>query len=134
MFPITDTDSLAAVQRWMDALLSGGRPPDLGAFWTPDATVTVPPALPYGGSYGLDEFGVYGGRVMAAWDLRPEPPVLRAAGDHVYADAVWDATARATGMRVRQPLLEVFVVRDGLIASDTLFYFDTAEVVAALEG
>jgi hypothetical protein len=79
---------------------------DRTLYWSTDATLDIPAAL---------------------------PPTLYASCDKVFLQGSWDATATATGKKVSQPILEVFTFEDGKIINDTFFFFDVQEIVKVLE-
>jgi uncharacterized protein len=126
--------SLAVLQGWTDALLSGRAPQEHANYWAPDAIVTVPAWLPYGGDYGMDRIMEYGMAVMSRWDVQPALPDLYGVGDKVFLRGRWTGTARATGKPVDMALLEIFTVRDGKIIRDEFFFEDGAALLAALEA
>jgi ketosteroid isomerase-like protein len=107
---------------------------DRTLYWSTEATLTIPTALPYGGEYAFAEFSSYERALMQTWQLSMgKPPKLYASCDKVFLEGSWDATATATGEKVSQPILEVFTFQEGKIVNDTFFFFDIQEIVNALE-
>jgi ketosteroid isomerase-like protein len=107
---------------------------DRTLYWSTDATLDIPAALPYGGKYTFAEFPKYESALMQTWQLSMgKPPTLYASCDKVFLQGSWDATATATGKKVSQPILEVFTFEDGKIINDTFFFFDVQEIVKVLE-
>jgi ketosteroid isomerase-like protein len=126
--------SLAVLQGWTAALLSGRAPMEHNNYWAPDAVVLVPKWLPYGGDYGMDRIMEYGMAMMSTWDVKPSAPDLYGCGDKVFLRGRWTGTAKKTGKAVDMALLEIFTVRDGKIVHDEFFFEDSAALLAALEA
>jgi uncharacterized protein len=124
--------SLAVMQGWIGALMSGKAAEVENDFWSDDAVVSVPKCLPYGGDYTRDRMGDYRKAMMGEWDVMPRPPQLYAAADKVFLIGNWTGKARATGKPVDMPLLEIFTIRDGKIVHDEFFFGDTAALLEAL--
>lgn len=128
---VDEQNNLRAMAAWLDTVIAGA--PDVARFWAPDSVVEIPSSLPYGGRLTLAGHGRYAQDLHALWEIHaPARPETRAAGDAVYVHARWHATARATGITVDQPLLEVFTFADGRIRHSVQHFFDTAALVAAL--
>ena len=125
--------SLAVLQGWTKALLSGRAPMEHNNYWSPDAVISVPKWLPYGGDYTMDRVMEYGGAMMSTWDVKPAPPSLYGVADKVFLHGRWTGTARATGKAVDMALLEIFTVRDGKIVRDEFFFEDSAALLEALK-
>ncbi len=130
---IEGAKSLAVLKGWTEALLGGRAPMEHANFWAPDAVVSVPKCLPYGGDYTMDRIMDYGMAVMSNWDVKPAPPSLYASGNKVFLVGRWTGTAKKTGKAVDMPLLEIFTVRDGKIIHDEFFFEDTSALIAALK-
>ncbi len=123
----------AVVLAWMRALLAGQAPKGIEELWAPGSTVTLPGSLPYGGTYPTTAMADYAAAVAAHWEIADlELPELHADGDRVFARARWRVTARATGRRVDQTLIEEYTLQDGRITGAVLYFFDVAELVTAL--
>jgi uncharacterized protein len=125
--------SLAVMQGWIGALMSGKAAQVESEFWSDDAEVHVPDCLPYGGVYTRDRFGEYRAAMFGAWEVMPAPPSLYAAGDKVFLIGNWTGKARATGKPVDMPLLEIFTIKAGKIVKDEFFFGDTHALVEALK-
>jgi uncharacterized protein len=125
--------SLAVLKSWTEALLSGRAPQEHANHWAPDAIVSVPKFLPYGGDYGMDQLMDYGMAMMSTWDVTPAAPDLYGVADKVFLRGRWTGTARATGKPVDMALLEIFTVREGKIVHDEFFFEDGAALLEALK-
>jgi uncharacterized protein len=125
--------SLAVMQGWIQALMSGKAAEVENDFWSEDAIVSVPKCLPYGGDYTRDKMGDYRKAMFGAWEVRPAPPSLYAAGDKVFLLGTWTGKARATGKPVDMKLLEIFTIKNGKIVHDEFFFEDTGALVEALK-
>jgi uncharacterized protein len=126
--------SLAVMQGWITALMSGKAAEVESDFWAENAEVHVPDCLPYGGVYTRDRFGEYRANMFGAWEVMPGPPSLYAAGDKVFLLGNWTGKARATGKPVDMPLIEIFTIKDGKIVKDEFFFGDTHALVEALKA
>jgi ketosteroid isomerase-like protein len=124
--------SLAVMQGWTAALMSGRAKDVEDQFWAEDAVVIVPDCLPYGGTYTRDRFGEYRANMFGAWEVKPLPPSLYAAGNKVFLIGNWTGKARATGKPVDMALIEIFTIGDGKIIRDEFFFGDTHALVEAL--
>ncbi len=108
-------------------------------YFAPGAVVAVRSPVPYAGTY-LIEDGTYGRVLMENWLFGPPPagatpPNLKAVCDKVILQADFSATARATNVAVKTPVLEIFSFRsDGKITRDDFFFLKPLEVTRALLG
>ena len=111
--------------------------PDLRMLATafhPDVVVHEPKALPYAGDWnGFEGIGALFRRMREVWsDLRVEKLEATRDGDVVFMTCTIDLTSRATGASVAQPFAEVLRFKNDLLVEGTPFYYDTAEILAAI--
>jgi len=111
--------------------------PDLEMLATafhPDVVVHEPKSLLYAGDWdGLGGVGALFRQMRDVWsDLRVEQLDATREGDTVYMACTIHLTARATGTDITQPFAEVLRFKDALLIEGTPFYYDTAELVAAI--
>lgn len=124
--------NLRVMNEWVENLTTGNGAANAD-LRTADMTVTVPAALPYGGTLLDADYAAALGEY-----LRPPtgPPardaVLYADQDRVFLDGSFRAVGAATGVEFDVPVLEVFALVDGLVANDTIYYFDLDVLLAAL--
>jgi hypothetical protein len=131
--PAVEQTNLEVFQNYLRDLTTSMGQFDRTLYWSSEATLNIPAALPYGGEYSFDEFATYERALMETWQLAMgQPPMLYASCDKVFLQGSWDATAKATGKKVSTPILEVFTFESGKIINDTFFFFDVQEVVEAL--
>jgi hypothetical protein len=108
-------------------------------YFAPGAVVAVRSPIPYAGTY-LIEDGTYGRVLMENWIFGPPangapPPNLKAVCNKVILQADFSATARASNVAVKTPVLEIFSFRsDGKILRDDFFFLRPGEVTRALLG
>lgn len=96
-------------------------------------TVTVPDSLLYGGTLSAADYAAAAaGYWIRTEGATPAEPELTATCDKVYLEGRFSPTASATGIAVDMPIMEIFELEDGLVVSDTLFFFDSAQIVEAL--
>jgi uncharacterized protein len=124
--------SLAVMQGWIDALMSGNGVAKQADFWHSDAVVSLPTSLPFGGDYPLSEVSKYHHALRDLIDGRPSPPQLYGAGDKVFLMGRLTGSARKSGLPIDVPMIEIFTIRDGKIARDDFYFHDTAEFIAAV--
>ncbi len=127
------TASLAVLQGWIGALMSGRAAEVESDYWDDNAVVSIPTSLPYGGEYTRDRFPEYRAAMMGAWDVRPGPPALYGVGDKVFLLGNWTGKGRSTGKPVDTPLIEMFTIANGKIVRDDFYFFDGGAVVEALK-
>jgi uncharacterized protein len=124
--------SLAVMQAWIEALMSGQGATRQDEFWHSDAVVSLPKSLPFGGDYPLSDVSKYHHGMRALIDGRPSPPQLYGAGDKVFLMGHLTGKAIKSGLPIDVPLIEIFTIRDGKIARDDFYYQDTAAFIAAV--
>jgi hypothetical protein len=100
-----------------------------------DVVVHEPASLPYAGDWrGLEEIGALFRRMKDIWsDMRVDGLQAARLGDSVLMTCTLYLTARANGAKIRQPFAEVLRFEGELLIEGTPFYYDTGEIVAALE-
>lgn len=106
------------------------------ALLSPDLVIHEPPSLPFGGDWtGRDALQRLFARVMGTWD-DPRVEIDAIVGDdrHVVALLRFTMTSRVSGRTFTQPVAEVSVIEDGLIAEMRIHYFDSAEVAREAGG
>ena len=131
---MTEVDAAAVVAGFYAASRAG----DLDrvrAVLAPEATLTEPGSVPYGGVHrgpaaiialAVDLFSKY-------FDFtRNEVRYILAEGENAIARVDVSGTARPSGKPIAFSATECFVVRDGLITEIQPYHFDTAAVVEAL--
>jgi ketosteroid isomerase-like protein len=126
--------SLAVMQGWIGALMSGKAQEMEDQFWASDAVVSLPKSLPYGGDYTRDRMDEYRRAMFGTWEVRPSPPSLYAVADKVFLNGRWTGKARATGKSVDMPILEIFTIKNGKIVHDQFFFSDTVALLEALKA
>ncbi|OBA82340.1 hypothetical protein A9W99_11405 [Mycobacterium sp. 1164966.3] len=90
--------------------------------------------LPYSGEYhGPDDFFELFAKMNEAMELSPGETVQHLlSGDVVAIRGRLKFTARASGESVEMSLVEIYTVRDGLIAELDVYYKDPSAVAALL--
>jgi hypothetical protein len=111
--------------------------PDLGMLATafhPDVVVHEPKSLPYAGDWiGFEGIGALFRRMREVWsDLKVEKLEATRDGDVVFMTCIIHLTSRATAVSIVQPFAEVLRFKDELLVEGTPFYYDTAEILAAI--
>ncbi|MCO5985247.1 nuclear transport factor 2 family protein [Actinoallomurus spadix] len=100
----------------------------------PDVVMHQAPTLPYGGVWrghdGLERFMAAMSRTWRSLEFLERRQWTD--GDTVIVSNHGRLTARATGRSIETTVLQVFTVRDGLIAEIRPFYWDTAAINEAL--
>lgn len=107
----------------------------MAAVLHPDCVMHQPSSLPYGGSWqGHDGFRRWMAAFGAVWStlVVADPTLLVSGADVIFVRSTVRATARASGAELSWPLLQMVMVRDGLIREMRPFYWDTAAIVEAL--
>lgn len=116
-------------------LNSGGRDRDcLAAAFHPAVVMHEPASLPCAGDWqGLDGVAARLRRCAGLWsDSRLEDRNCLRRAETVMVSATLRLTVRATGRVIVQPYCCVLHFQDDLLLDGTPFYYDTAEILAAL--
>jgi uncharacterized protein len=137
----TDSPVRAALARCWEAqaaYIAGGRKDfaAMAATLHPEIVLEQAASLPYGGRW-RGHRGLHGWleAMDAAWSsVEVEAPAIVEAGQTVIVEAVFRASARESGEVVAMPICEIIRFADGLPVSWRVFYFDTAAILAALDG
>jgi uncharacterized protein len=118
------------------AALSKGKLDAAAAHFDASLRIYEPAGLPYGGVYvGHEGFYTLFNKLAATYDELSIPPsVVADCGPAVVAMTTLCGIAKRTRTRVEMPLNEIFVLRNGKITEIRPYYWDTAAVVAALNG
>lgn len=126
------TDSVSIVQAYFAAAPTSEA--ELLATVADYGVIDVPKSLPYGGLHrGHEGFRAALAGFGAAWrDVETHDLVFAVAGDQVVALTRMTAVAVTSGRPVEMRIAETFRIVAGKIAEVRPFYFDTAELVAAL--
>lgn len=106
----------------------------LATIFHPDIVVHEPASLPYAGDWrGHESLGRLFKRMRDAWSLmNVENMSATIDGDTLFMCSTLVATARKSGIEIRQPFAEVLKIEGGLVIEGTPFYYDTAAICAAL--
>jgi ketosteroid isomerase-like protein len=101
-----------------------------------DVVIHEPKSLPYSGDWtGLAGVGALFRRMREVWsDLSVEGLEAARTGDTVFMACALSLTSRATGATIKQPFAEMLHFSGDLLIDGTPFYYDTAEILAALQG
>jgi ketosteroid isomerase-like protein len=99
-----------------------------------DVVVHEPKSLPYAGDWrGLDGIGALFRKMREVWsNLAVDDLEATREGDTVFMACTLHLTSRATGATITQPFAEVLRFREERLIEGTPFYYDTAEIVAAV--
>ena len=108
----------------------------IAATLDPECVIYQPASLPYGGEWrGHAGFEAWMKAFAQQWSaLEVKDSELFPHGDVVVSRSHVYAKARATGRDVDWPLLQFFRMRNARILELRPFYWDTAQIVAALAG
>lgn len=100
-----------------------------------DVVVHEPASLPYAGEWkGLTGIGSLLREMSEVWsDIAVEDLAAARSEDLVFMTCTLTLTSRATGAVISQPFAEVLRFKEGLLLDGTPFYFDTAEIVRAIQ-
>ncbi|MCV3240563.1 nuclear transport factor 2 family protein [Mesorhizobium sp. ZC-5] len=100
-----------------------------------DVVIHEPASLPYAGDWrGLEQLAALFRKMREVWsDMSFDQLEAARDGDTVFMRCTLSMTCRANGARIVQPFAEVLHFDNDLLVDGTPFYFDTAEIVAALE-
>ena len=124
------------VQEFEDAFVRGDMEHVLSLL-APDIVVHEAPSVPYPGDHrGHEGFLRLADAFNSVWEIVSELELtfLDGGDGQVAAVVAYDAVARATGVRLRQRMVEVYTVRDGRITDLDVYYRDTAAIVEATGG
>jgi ketosteroid isomerase-like protein len=124
--------SLTLFKAWIKEAFSGKAEEARPHFWTDDAIITLPKALPFGGDYTPDRVHEYHSKMRELMDAKPTPPQLFGIGDKVLLIGAMNGTVRKTGAPIAIDLVEVFLIKDNKIARDDFYFRDLDAMVAAL--
>lgn len=99
-----------------------------------DVVIHEPASLPYPGDWkGLEQLAALFRKMREVWsDISVDGLEAARDGDIVFMRCTLSMTCRANSARILQPFAEVLRFEGGLLVDGTPFYFDTAEIVAAL--
>jgi ketosteroid isomerase-like protein len=100
----------------------------------PELVFSEAPSLPFGGDHlGKDGFlGLLSG-VAKHYRVRLAESVVAAAGDRVLVRVSGTIASRATGRSMPLEALDLYEIRDGLVARIDVYYKDSAAVTALCE-
>ena len=106
-----------------------------GAFHR-DVVVHEPQSLPYAGDWsGLEGIAALFQKLQESWSNVAVENLQAAQNDDVvFMNCTLSLTSRANGVTIKQPFAEVLRFRDGRLLEGTPFYYDTNEILAALNG
>lgn len=100
-----------------------------------DVVIHEPASLPYAGDWrGLEQLAALFRKMREVWsDMTVDELEAARDGDTLFMRCTLSMTCRANGRRIVQPFAEALRLKNDLLVDGTPFYFDTAEIVAALE-
>jgi hypothetical protein len=100
----------------------------------PDLVFSEAPSLPFGGDYlGHDGFLALLSGVAKHYRVRLAEPIVAAAGDRVLVRVSGTISSRLTSRTIPLDALDLYEVRDGLVARIDVYYKDAAAVTALCE-
>jgi uncharacterized protein len=129
----TDEEPQATVSRFVQAVIEG-RIDDARGLLHDDFVLHEAGGLPYSGEYRGPQafFGLFA-NMNEQMELTPDPAIqYLLAHDTAAMRYRLKFTARATGASVEMGLVEIYTVRDGLIAELDVYYKDPSAVAALL--
>lgn len=101
----------------------------------PECVMIQPDSLPYAGEWrghgGFERWMIAFGEQWAALSVQ-EPRFFPTGEGVVFVRSTVVARAKATGVELTWPLLQMITVRNGRILEIQPFYWDTAQVASAL--
>lgn len=99
-----------------------------------DVVVHEPESLPYAGDWrGLEGIGALFRSIREVWsDMRVDDLEGVRVGDIIFMTCKLQLTCRANGAVICQPFAEVLRLQDDRLIDGTPFYYDTAELLAAI--
>ena len=100
----------------------------------PDAVIHQPAGLPYRGDWrGLDGVTAMFKAMRETWaDMQMADIEATMSGDVLFMTGRLTLTSRSTGKTILQPFAEVLRLKGGKLLDGTPFYYDTAEIQAAI--
>ena len=106
----------------------------LATAFHPDVVVHEPRSLPYAGDWtGLEGVGALFHRMRSVWSgLSVEGLEAVRDGGTVFMTCTLHLTSRETGKTITQPFAEVLRFKECRLVEGTPFYYDTAEITAAI--
>lgn len=120
-----------------ESLMRAGDEHGAVGYLADDFVMYEPRSLPYGGVFhgpsGFAEFRLIFQSVWARVD-RGDEWIYIQDGDRIARRAVVTGTTRTNGRVVRWRHAELFTVRDSKIVSLEVFYFDTVQIMEALDA
>lgn len=132
------TTTAVALQKFFAAeaayLTEGGSFDGMATFLAPDVVMYQAENLPYGGEWhgpqGMAEFMAAMGSAWQALEFIEQRFVTEGDTTTVYSRG--RLQARATGRVLDTAVMQLIIVRDGLVTEIRPFYLDTAAVLEAL--
>ena len=99
-----------------------------------EAVIHQPAGLPYRGDWrGLDGVTAMFKAMRETWtDMAVDDIEATMSGDLLFMAGRLTLTSRATGKTIVQPFAEVLRLKAGQLLDGTPFYYDTAEIQAAI--
>jgi hypothetical protein len=129
-----ETHTRAAIERFYDGMLTA----DLAAVETvlhPDVVVSEPSSLPYGGAHvGIEAVVALLGTLCAGIaldDVRRGDVLVLGGRAAAFLEVPFSL---ADGALQFLPVVETFLVENGLISQVTPYYFDTATLLASISA
>jgi ketosteroid isomerase-like protein len=100
-----------------------------------DVVVHEPASLPYAGDWqGLEGIGRLLQKMSDTFsNVSVDSLECAQAGDAIFMTCTLRLTCRASGRTVEQPFAEVLRFENRLLIEGTPFYYDTAEVLSAIQ-
>lgn len=129
--------NVSLVQEFLGKFLAGDLEAGLDHL-APDVVSHEPENVPYPGDHrGHEGIRELANRFDAVWEVQKDGgslEVLPVGLARVLALMETNVKARSTGKRLRLKLAELYTVRDGTITDIRVFNWDTAAIMAALDG
>lgn len=135
----TDTSAMLMLERMflaeMTYMKSGHKDTAiLATAFHPDVVVHEPSSVPYCGDWN----GLHGIATLLCQmdrcfsDMRVQDLQCAGTEAHLYVSCNLFLTARATGITIQQPFVEILRFENGLLLEGRPYYFDTTEIGRAL--
>ncbi len=141
MNPHEQQNSLATLTRFYEAesaylATGGGDFSGIAATLDPECVIYQPASLPYGGAWrGHKGFEAWMQAFAQQWSsLEVRDAEIYPNGEVVVSKGHAYAIAKASGMHLDWPLLQFFRMRENKILELRPFYWDTAALLAGLNG